>query len=49
MEEVGVLNNEGGHGISFSEMAEQEAWQQEWGEERGSSPEAAGRKGSAMS
>lgn len=49
MEELGVLNNEGGHGIFFPEMEEQEAWQQEWGEGRDSSPEAAGKKGSAMS
>lgn len=38
MEELEVLNNEGGYGISFPEMAKQEARQQEWGEERGSSP-----------
>lgn len=36
---------------SFPEMAEQEAWQQEWGEETGNSPEskAAGKQGSALS
>lgn len=46
MEELGALNNEKGHGIFFPEVAEQEAWQQEWGggDGRGSSLEVQGRK-----
>lgn len=48
---MGFLTTKEGMESFCPEMAEQEAWQQGWGEERGNSPEreAAGEKESALS